>query len=235
MDNVKQAAPAAQTTTVARQKFSHLRESTANPSLLSFVNEIRSALANCETVLDVGCGNASPMRFLSSSYLVGVDGYAPALDEARCGGTHNEFLLGNVTRITELFPSRKFDACIALDVIEHLQKEDGWRMVHDMERLATKRVVIFTPNGFVPQKSKDGDLQEHLSGWTADEMRARGYRVLGMYGPKSWRGEYHRIKYQPRPLWVILSMLAHYAYTRSHPEKAAAIFCLKDLADKGNR
>ena len=205
MEKSEHAVSSGAHASAARNHFSLLGEGLSNPSLPIFVKEIRFALAGCQTVLDVGCGNCSPMRFLEHTHLVGVDGYAPALDEARRHGTHNEFVLGDVKRIADLFPNRRFDACIALDVIEHLQKEDGWRMLEAMERLATRRVVIFTPNGFVPQKSKDGDLQEHLSGWTADEMRPRGYRVFGMYGPKSLRGEYHRIKYQPRPFWVLLS------------------------------
>jgi len=221
---------AVHTPSANRQQFSLLKHSLTNPSLIMLVKEIRSFFQDCATVLDVGCGNWSPVRFLQGAHLTGLDGYPPALEEARRNGTHDEYVSGDVTRISELFPARKFDACIALDVIEHLHKEDGWRMVDDMERLATRRVVIFTPNGFVPQKSKDGDLQEHLSGWTAEEMRSRGYRVLGMYGPKKWRGEYHRVKYQPQPFWVLLSMAAHYAHTRSRPEKAAAIFCVKDLA-----
>ena len=225
MDNVS----VVQNPTLNRQSFSLLQHSLANPSLVMLVREIRCVLADCSTVLDIGCGNLSPLRFLPRAHLSGLDGYPPALKEARSNRTHDEFISGDVTGIAQLFPSRKFDACIALDVIEHLQKNDGWRMLEDMERLATRHVVIFTPNGFVPQKSKDGDLQEHLSGWTADEMRSRGYRVLGMYGPQQWRGEYHRIKYHPRPGWVILSILAHYLHTRSHPEKAAAIFCVKDL------
>ena len=232
MDKTEQVLSSSRSPSMPRQSFSLLRESLRNPSLLSFVSQIRSTLAGCQHVLDVGCGNASPMRFIVKTHLTGLDGYAPALEEARRQGTHNEYYLGNVTQLGRLFTPRKFDACIALDVIEHLHKDDGWRMLEDMERLAIRRVVIFTPNGFVPQKSKDGDLQEHLSGWTADEMRARGYRVLGMYGPKSWRGEYHRIKYQPRPFWVLLSIAAHYLYTRSHPEKAAAIFCVKDLSKR---
>lgn len=169
------------------------------------------------------------MRFLDEAYLVGVDGYPPALKEARGFGTHNEYVLGDVKAIAGLFPTRRFHACVALDVIEHLEKEDGWRMLEAMERLAERRVIIFTPNGFVPQKSKDGDLQEHLSGWTAEEMRARGYRVLGMYGPKGLRGEYHRIKYQPRVFWVLVSIFCHYFHTRVRPEKSAAIFCIKEL------
>ena len=212
---------------LSRASFSLLKSSLTNPSLLTLVREIQSTLRGCSTVLDVGCGNGSPLRFLSGVRLVGVDGYAPALEEARKSGTHDEFVLGDVKRISELFPPKSFDACVALDVIEHLPKEDGWRMADAMERLARKRVIIFTPNGFIPQKSKDGDLQEHLSGWTADEMRPKGYRVLGMYGPKSLRGEYHRIKRDPRAFWLLVSLGAHYLHTRTRPEKAAAIFCVK--------
>jgi hypothetical protein len=159
--------------------------------------------------------------------LAGVDGYAPALQQARSNQTHDEFFLGDVKRLSDIFPSRRFDACVALDVIEHLPKEDGWKMVESMERLATRCVIIHTPNGFLPQQSHDGDLQEHLSGWTAEEMRSRGYEVLGMYGPKWLRGEYHHIKYQPRPFWLLVSMFGHWTQTRTHPEKAAAIFCIK--------
>jgi SAM-dependent methyltransferase len=215
---------------VSRSQFSLLRASVTNPSLLTLIADLRSSLRGCQTVLDVGCGNSSPLKFLRRAHLVGVDGYAPSLDEARRDGTHDEYVLGDVKKVGELFGDRKFDACVALDVIEHLEKADGWRMLESMERLATKRVIIFTPNGFVPQKSKDGDLQEHLSGWTADEMRARGYRVLGMYGPKSMRGEYHQVKHRPRALWVLVTLGLHYLYTRSRPQKSAAIFCVKRLS-----
>ena len=178
-------------------------------------------------MLDVGCGNSSPLRFLSGPRMVGVDGYAPAVEEARRNHTHDEIVLGDVKNIQEIFKGQQFDACIALDVIEHLTKEDGWKLLENMEALSKRFTVIFTPKGFVPQKSKDGDLQEHLSGWDPQEMRERGYTVFGMYGPKGLRGEYHRVKYQPRPFWVIVSMLGHYFHTRTHPEKAAAIFCVK--------
>jgi len=217
-----------QTKWIPRKHFSLLRASLQNPSLLTLIGELRSSLSGCGTVLDVGCGNASPLRFLSELQLTGVDGYPPAVEEARTAGTHDRYLTANVVEIGEAFREEQFDACVALDVIEHLQKEDGWRMLEQMERLATKRVVIFTPNGFIPQKSQHGDLQEHLSGWEAQEMRQKGYRVLGMYGPKVMRGDYHRIKWPPRAFWVLVSMLAHYVWTRKRPEKAAAIFCVKE-------
>lgn len=224
-----ESMPAKKDSEVRRNHYNPWGSSLKNPSQLLLLKEVRIALRKARTVLDVGCGNCSPLRFFPDVSLTGVDGYGPALEEARRNGTHNEYFLGDVRNLTGIFPGRKFEVCIALDVIEHLSKEDGWRMLESMERLATRRVVIFTPNGFLPQKSHDGDLQQHLSGWTADEMRARGYEVLGMFGPKSLRGEYHRINRQPRIFWLLVSILGHYTSTRRCPEKAAAIFCVKKL------
>lgn len=214
---------------VSRRSFSLAKASLRSPSLPMLVRELRTELRECQTVLDVGCGNASPLRFLTGGHLTGVDGYAPALEQARTSGTHDDYVLADVKRLSEHFSPQQFDACVALDVIEHLSKEDGWRMAQAMETLARKRVIIFTPNGFIPQHSHEGDLQEHLSGWTADEMRQRGYRVLGMYGPSSLRGEYHHIKYRPAAFWVVVSICGHFLRTRNRPERAAAIFCVKNL------
>src|SRR5690242_9239367 len=123
---------AVQSPSANRQQFSLWTHSLGNPSLLMLVKEFRRAFRDCSTVLDVGCGNWSPVRFLRTAHLTGMDGYLPALEEARKNRTHNEYVSGDVTQVSELFASRKFDACIALDVIEHLPKEDGWRMVEDM-------------------------------------------------------------------------------------------------------
>src|SRR5262249_40580341 len=187
MQKLEQIGKSPEVLVSPRRKFHLWREGLHNPALIILLKAVRSALRDCQVVLDVGCGNLSPMRYISGPHLVGVDGYSPALEEARNNGTHDEYHLGNVKRLDELFPARRFDACVALDVIEHLEKEDGWRMLEAMERLSSRRVVIHTPNGFLPQQSHDGDLQQHLSGWTAEEMRSRGYEVSGVGGLKSLR------------------------------------------------
>jgi SAM-dependent methyltransferase len=207
------------------------REVWFNPGLAQLIRALKRSLAGCQTALDVGCGSSSPLRFLTTLHLTGLDAYAPAIQEARERDTHDELVVGDVRRIRDLFAGRRFDACVGLDVIEHLPKDDGWQLLDDLEQLATRRVVILTPNGFLPQRSRDGDLQEHLSGWTAEEMRQRGYQVIGLLGLKSLRGEYHQIKYEPRVFWALVSMLTHCLYTRARPEKAAAIFCVKALTD----
>ena len=202
----------------------------SNPSAMSFLGPLAAALRDCRSVLDVGCGNNSPMAYMDCPETLGLDGYAPSLEEARASGTHNEFLLGDVRRMESLLGGRRFDACVALDVIEHLPKEDGWRMLEQMEKVALQKVIIFTPNGFLPQRSRNGDLQEHLSGWTADEMRSKGYSVYGALGPKAYRGEYHAIVRRPRSFWAIASLVQQYTRTRNHPEESAAILCVKTLS-----
>ena len=139
-------------------------------------------------------------------------------------------ILGDVRQLAGAFEAGSFECCIAIDVIEHLSKEEGLEFAKNMERIASHRVVIITPSGFLPQgHAEEGDLQAHHSGWEAAEMREMGYKVIGLLGPKAWRGEYHRLRYRPRFLWAVLSLLAHLLWTKRHPESAAAILCVKEL------
>lgn len=214
---------------MARRKVSMLAAAKAVPGVWPLLRELRRTLRDCHSVLDVGCGSSSPLRTLPAKMLVGVEGFEPALQEAKAHATHDELLLGDARGLRSLLGERRFDACVALDLIEHLPKEDGWRFLDDLEYVATQRVVIFTPNGFLPQRGQ-GDLQEHLSGWTPQEMRSRGYDVIGFYGHKSLRGEYHQLKHRPKVFWAVISLLSQACIARHHPEKAAAIYCVRDVS-----
>ena len=197
----------------------------------SFLNTMRKELAACRSCLDVGCGNHSFIPLLEFDYTAGVENFAPAFEDAKKAGTHNEFCLADVRDIGKHFAENQFDCCVALDVIEHLTKKDGHTLIRDMERIARKKILLFTPNGFLPQTSLyNNDLQEHLSGWTADEMMALGFKVLGMYGPKFMRSEQHQHKFKPAALSGMVAALLHFAFTRWQPRYAAAIVCVKDVS-----
>ena len=99
-----------------------------------------------------------------------------------------------------------------------------------MEKLARKRVVFFTPSGFLQQgHTNSDDLQPHLSGWTPAEMQQLGYQVIGLLGPKSLRGEYHRLKRRPDVIWGLVSLAGQCVWSKRHPDTAAAILCVKNL------
>ena len=146
---------------------------------------IRNALLGCQSVLDVGCGPSPTMRQLDVPRAVGIDGYKPSVDQAKKLNTHDEMVHGDVRELDRYFRPKQFDACVALDVIEHLTKPDGIKMMQAMEKIAAKKVVFFTPSGFLPQRhTANDDLQEHLSGWEPSEMTGYGYKVTGLLGPK---------------------------------------------------
>jgi len=198
------------------------------PSQIVTLLQIRRALRTCREVLDVGCGPDSALSLLGFERLEGIEGYLPSVEAAKQKHTHHQVVLGDVRFLERHFRAGQFDACVALDLIEHLTKKDGRKLMEAMESIARSKVVFLTPNGFLPQShAEKADLQEHLSGWEAAEMRRLGYAVAGVLGPKSFRGEYHHLKRRPQALWGVLSLLGHFFYTRWAPSRAAAILCVK--------
>jgi hypothetical protein len=190
--------------------------------------EFRRVMLGSENVLEVGCGKTPNLQWLGIENSTGIDGYAPYLEVAKQEKLHKEVILGDVRDLEKYFKPGQFDTVVALDVIEHLTKGDGLRMMRSMEKIAAHKVVFFTPSGFLPQHSfENNDLQEHLSGWEAKEMEQLGYKVTGLLGPKALRGEMHVLKGRPRFLWAIISLLGHFLWTRWAPSKAAAILCVK--------
>src|SRR5260221_2682582 len=189
---------------------------------------LMDALRGCDNVLDVGCGYSMNMRWFKVKHSVGIEGHQPSCEKARQQNTHDELVNGDVCALDQYFQPGQFDACIALDVIEHLTKEGGIKLIEQMEQISRHKVIFLTPGGFLPQHSFDNNnLQEHLSGWDAAEMEQRGYQVIGLLGPKGLRGEQHVLKRSPKIFWGLVSMLGHILWTRKRPEKAAAILCIK--------
>jgi SAM-dependent methyltransferase len=191
----------------------------------------RSVASVCGSLIDVGCGSASKVQAFSSelTYSVGVDISEDAVRESRNRGIHTAYAVIDITRLDQHFPSRSFDCVLASDVIEHLDKEAGDNLIRAMERIARRRVVIFTPNGFLPQRAYGGNpFQEHLSGWTVEEMKSRGYRVAGINGWKPLRGE-RAIPRRPGWLTARLSLLTQ-PLVFARPRFAFQLLCVKDVA-----
>lgn len=196
-----------------------------NPAYFMYLNNLLPLLRTSHSILDLGCSPGSPARY-SSGYKVGLDGFEISLERARASKAYNEVLLGDVRKLDVLFPVRRFDAVVALDLIEHLEKADGFTLLNQMEAKADRIVVIVTPNGFVPQTNPVNGLQEHVSGWTSDEFIARGYKVIGLHGWKALRNGAD-LKFRPKWFWSLISLLSQTLYARRHPEAAGHLLCYK--------
>jgi SAM-dependent methyltransferase len=193
-------------------------------------------VADAQSVLDLGCGTHSPLGQLSRRppYSVGVDAFPDALRESQAKRIHEEYRQLDVRKVDEEFAPRSFDVVLALDLLEHLARRDGEELLAKMEHIARRRVVVFTPNGFITQGPHGGNpLQVHKSGWTVKQMRHRGYTVRGVNGIRGIRGEGAEIRLKPLRFWGYTSDLSQ-PLARRLPALAFQILCVKELANSSD-
>jgi hypothetical protein len=127
-----------------------------------------------------------------------------------------------------------FDAVVAFDLIEHLGRDEGLALLAMMERMARSRVVVFTPNGYLPQEPRDGNpLQAHRSGWTAEDFRRLGYDVHGVHGLRHLRGERGSMRWRPSRFWGVVSDLTQPLVYR-RPSLAFHLLCVKCVGGAGS-
>jgi len=192
-----------------------------------YVDYLRKELQDCKTVLDLGYGRSSPLQYFSFTYSVGVELFKPYLQETRKARIFDDYIFADIREIE--FKEDSFDAVLALDVLEHLTKEDGYRIIRKMQRWARMKVIIFTPNGFVLQNAYDNNpFQIHISGWTTSEFERMGFRVYGVNGWKMLRKEQAELKFKPRVFWQVISE-ATQKIVCFCPEYAFQLLCIKEL------
>ena len=200
----------------------------------NFETLLESAVGDAQTLLDVGCGTNSPIQYFSHRlHATGIDLSENAIEASRKKGIHKEYLLVNALELDAVFQPKSFDCVIATDLIEHLEKPDGYRLLDSLERIARKKVIIYTPNGFlkqVPEEVAKNKYQEHRSGWTPEEFVSRGYGVVGIHGLRSLRGETVNLRFKPWFFWQIISILSR-PYVLHRPQKALEILCTKNIQD----
>jgi SAM-dependent methyltransferase len=197
----------------------------------SYETHQQRAIGQVDSVLDVGCGANSPLgRFgVRYAYTMGVELFGPALERSRSLGIHDDYLAVDALELAERLQPRSFDAAVAFDLIEHLGKEDGFALLTAMERIARDRVVVFTPNGFLPQAPADGNpYQAHRSGWSAGDFQELGYEVRGVHGLRHLRGDRASLRWRPGKFWGAVSDLIQPLVHR-RPALAFHLLCIKHV------
>lgn len=195
--------------------------------LPSFEILLMKELSGCKTVLDLGCGCNSPIRFCKVPYSVGVEIFEPYLTESFKKAIHSEYIRADVRKIN--FKPKSFDAVICIEVLEYMDKEEGLELIQKMEEWASKKIIITTPNGFIFQDTYDDNpFQEHKSGWSVEDFKKLGFEVHGLGGWKKIRGYGGTIKYKPYIFWRIVSDLTQ-KMTYRVPKLAFQLFAVKRL------
>lgn len=134
------------------------------------------------SVLDVACGLSLKSKFIPAKIRVGVDIYEEYFKNIEADVPY-VVVKYDVRKLEEIFMPKSFDIVIALDIIEHLEKEESLDMIRQCEKIAKKAIILETPKGYIPQNidiTGHGahEFQTHRCGWEVDELKNMGYEVV---------------------------------------------------------
>ncbi len=135
-----------------------------------------------ESVLDVGCGLALKSKYIPAQIRVGVDIHEPYFSHIESDVPY-VVVKYDVRKLRDVFVPKSFDLVIGCDIIEHLEKDEGFELLRQCEEIARKAVISENPRGFIPQDldilGYGGDhWQTHRSAWEPHEFEKLGYKVL---------------------------------------------------------
>jgi SAM-dependent methyltransferase len=140
---------------------------------------IAAETAGTESVLDVGTGPGKFLRHARSPLRIGLDAQAPGFGQIR--------LQGDAMAVLPLLGTDSVDVVMSTDFLEHLERPDSELALWHMLRIARRKVLVFTPDGFAPQHDglpnakrftpEEWKWQTHRCGWTRAELEECGFRV----------------------------------------------------------
>ena len=167
-------------------------------------NEARKRFVDAEIVLDVGCG-IRPQNFVKPKVQICFEPfrqYVNFLQEKVKDESDRIYVIfqGNWDDAVKKLAPKSVDTVMLIDVIEHLRKADGRRLLKATEKITRRQIIIFTPLGFVPQEHPDGKdawglgggiWQQHLSGWDPKKDFGEDWEIVGckQFHFKNNRGE----------------------------------------------
>jgi len=102
-----------------------------------------------ESILDIGGGSGRTFkrirRLVPVSYAVELDIFEAYISQAKAQNAYDDYVLARASSLP--FEDKSFDVIIALQLIEHMSKEEALIAIKEMERVARKKVIITTPRG----------------------------------------------------------------------------------------
>jgi ubiquinone/menaquinone biosynthesis C-methylase UbiE len=193
------------------------------------------------TILDVGCGRGLGTRSITRSKkyaTVGADIFFPDLVEAKKNRTHDSIVWCDARNLP--FKRKSFDVVLCIAMLEHVDKEEGKRLIESLETIALKKVILSTPVGYLRTSHEKSPVllassnpyQEHRTGWVPDELRALGYKVY--YNNILCKLEQYISHHFSDWSWLLTTIIFSFLgpLLWISPKFGVDIFCVKELDNK---
>lgn len=150
----------------------------------------RIPFVNGKIVIDVACGKGKwgylvrTDRGGDNAYLIGCDAFKPYLHHVKEHAVYDDCILCDAKQLP--YRDRIADVIIACEILEHLEKADGYKFLIELERTCKEKLIVTTPNVFVSQNKVESNIfQVHKSVWDSRELQNMGFDVhgIGFRGP----------------------------------------------------
>lgn len=144
------------------------------------------------SLISLGCGIGVTESGFKCSQLDGVDIFSYGNNHMleNWDKKRGIFITEDIRKIDNILFEKSYDIVFALDVIEHLEKEEGWKLIKDAESIASKAVVFYTPLLWDTNEKATNDktlwsygnkYNLHKSLWKVKEFEDKGYTVYLEY------------------------------------------------------
>ena len=204
----------------------------------SYMWILRCCIGNAKTILDLGCGDGSLMVVLSQGKkwkILGIDIFPGYIKIAKKRKIYHKLVLENINQaIKKLIKRReKFDVVFFSQVIEHISKQEGEKILDSLDKLAKKRIIVGTPRGYMNQPENFLDAnphQVHKSGWLDQDFMQRGYKIYGVGIKQIWAEE-GLARTRNKLAFIIWTIIAYFLSVPVYflPKLGAGIIAIKKI------
>lgn len=195
----------------------------------------------CKSHLDLGSNDGRTLRGLDANIITAVELFEPSLALLRKQGVRDA-PQRDIREYVDACPvyGLQFDRVTAFDIIEHLPRADGEKLLDQIEQLALREIVIFMPietpelcatarwqayreEGLALHPHAQRELQDHLSQWSPEDFTKRGYITLNLpnfHYPGF--GAFFAAKYRdPADATAVMARLQEFARQNTPPQPQA--------------